>query len=55
MSSSSLVLLISQLLPLISNLALEILKLKDIPKEDKEALLKSVREMREKVAGIKWE
>lgn len=55
MSLQAIIILISQLVSLVVKLVDEIKKVSDLSEADTEALKKSVKEMREKVAAIKWE
>lgn len=55
METSNIVLLISQLVPLIANLVMEVQKIQGINEQDKEALKKLVSDMKEKVSSITWE
>ncbi len=55
MNPSAIVLLATQLLPLITGLITEIQKVQGLSEADKEALKKAIRESKEKVAAITWE
>lgn len=55
MNPSMIIMLVTQLLPLVTSLATEISKAQGLSETDKEALEKAIRETKEKVAAIKWE
>lgn len=55
MPLQAIILLVSQLITLSTKLVDEIQKVSDLNEADNEALKKSVKEMREKVAAIKLE
>lgn len=52
---SPIIIVISELLPLISRLVTEIMKIKTLSEEDKDMLRQSVVDMRQKVSSIRWE
>ena len=54
MSLQAIILLVSQLVSLVIKLVDEIKKVSDLSESDTEALKKSVKEIREKVAAIDW-
>ncbi len=55
MNAQAIILLVTQLVPLVTNLAAEIQRAQGLSEADKEALKASVRQMKEKVAAVKWD
>lgn len=54
MNPQTIIILITQLLPLIVKLVAEIQKIQGMSETDREALRKAVRETKEKVAALEW-